>query len=43
MKVHKWDGYLLSEYEGHDKYDQGYEVGQTLRKHHILLKNCLGD
>lgn len=43
MKAHNWDGYLLSEYEGHDKYDQGYEVGQTLRKHHILLKNYLGD
>lgn len=43
MKAHNWDGYLLSEYEGHDKYDPGYEVGQTLRKHHILLKNYLGD
>ncbi len=38
-----YDGYLLSEYEGADKYDLGYEVGQTLRKHHILLKNLLGD
>ena len=38
-----WDGYLLSEYEGADKYDPGYEVGQTLRKHHILLKNLLGE
>lgn len=38
-----WDGYLLSEYEGADKYDPGYEVGQTLRKHHIMLKNYLGD
>lgn len=43
MKQHNWDGYLLSEYEGSDKYDLGYEVGQTLRKHHILLKDCLGD
>lgn len=43
LKEHEWDGYLVSEYEGRDKYDQGYEVGQTLRKHHILLKNCLGD
>ena len=25
------------------KNDDGYEVGQTLRKHHILLKNLLGD
>ncbi|RRK33934.1 sugar phosphate isomerase/epimerase [Schaedlerella arabinosiphila] len=43
MKQQGWDGYLLSEYEGRDKYDLGYEVGQTLRKHHILLKDCLGD
>ena len=38
-----WDGYLLSEYEGADKYDDGYEVGQTLRKQHIRLKNLIGD
>ncbi len=38
-----WDGYLLSEYEGADKYDPGYEVGQTLRKQHIMLKNLIGD
>ena len=38
-----WDGYLLSEYEGADKYDDGYEVGQTLRKQHIMLKNLIGD
>lgn len=43
MKEHGWDGYLLSEYEGRDKYDPGYEVGQTLRKHHIMLKRYLGD
>ena len=43
MKEHGWDGYLLSEYEGRDKYDLGYEVGQTLRKHHIMLKSYLGD
>ncbi len=42
LKDHGWDGYLLSEYEGADKYDAGYEVGQTLRKHHILMKNILG-
>lgn len=42
LKEHEWDGYLLSEYEGADKYDPGYEVGQTLRKHHILMKNILG-
>ena len=43
MKEHGWDGYLLSEYEGADKYDDGYEVGQTLRKQHIMLKNLIGD
>ena len=37
-----WDGYLLSEYEGADKYDQDYEVGQTLRRQHIMMKNILG-
>jgi sugar phosphate isomerase/epimerase len=37
-----YDGYLLSEYEGRDKYDDGYEVGQTLRKQHIMMKNILG-
>ena len=42
LKEHGWNGYLLSEYEGADKYDQGYEVGQTLRKHHIMMKNILG-
>lgn len=43
LKTHGWDGYLLSEYEGADKYDPGYEVGQTLRKHHIMMKNIIGD
>ncbi len=43
MQEHGWDGYLLSEYEGADKYDPGYEVGQTLRKQHIMLKNLIGD
>ena len=37
-----WDGYLLSEYEGSDKYGQGYEVSHQLRKHHIMMKNILG-
>ena len=37
-----WDGYLLSEYEGTDKYDEGYEVTHQLRKHHIMMKNILG-
>ena len=43
MQDYGWDGYLLSEYEGADKYDPGYEVGQKLRKHHIMLKNVIGD
>jgi sugar phosphate isomerase/epimerase len=43
MTENGYDGYLLSEYEGADKYDEGYEVGQTLRKQHIMLKNLLGD
>jgi sugar phosphate isomerase/epimerase len=43
LQEHGWNGYLLSEYEGADKYDEGYEVGQTLRKQHIMLKNLLGD
>ena len=43
MQDNGWDGYLLSEYEGADKYDDFYEVGQTLRKQHIMLKNLIGD
>ncbi len=43
FKTHQWDGYLLSEYEGADKYEPGYEVGQTLRKQHIMLKRYIGD
>lgn len=43
LKDYGWDGYLLSEYEGADKYDPGYEVGQTLRRQHIMLKNYIGD
>lgn len=43
MQDNNWDGYLLSEYEGADKYTPGYEVGQTLRKNHIMLKRLIGD
>lgn len=43
LKTHHWNGYLLSEYEGADKYDDGYEVGQTLRKHHVMLKRLIGE
>ena len=42
LTENNWDGYLLSEYEGADKYEPGYEVGQTLRKHQIQLKRLLG-
>jgi hypothetical protein len=43
LQENGYEGYLLSEYEGADKYEDGYEVGQTLRKQHIMLKNLLGD
>ena len=43
LQEYGYEGYLLSEYEGADKYEDGYEVGQTLRKQHIMLKNLLGD
>lgn len=43
LMEHEWDGYLLSEYEGADKYDQDYEVTRTLRKHHIMMKRILND
>ena len=43
MQDNGWDGYLLSEYEGADKYDDGYEVTQMLRKQHIMMKRLLGD
>lgn len=43
LQEHGYNGYLLSEYEGADKYEPGYEVGQTLRKQHIMLKRLLGD
>lgn len=39
----EWDGYMLSEYEGADKYAPDYEVGQLLRKQHIMMKNILKD
>ena len=43
LQENGYEGYLLSEYEGADKYEPGYEVGQTLRKHHIMMKNYIGD
>ncbi len=43
LMEHNWEGYMLSEYEGADKYAPGYEVTRMLRKQHILMKNILGD
>lgn len=43
LMEHEWDGYMLSEYEGADKYDPSYEVGQMLRKQHIMMKRILND
>jgi hypothetical protein len=39
---HKWDGYLLSEYEGPHKEIPGYTSDQ-LRKQHVMLKRLLGE
>ena len=43
MIDHGWDGYLLSEYEGADKYDENYPLWEQLRKHHIMMKRIIGD
>ncbi len=37
----KWEGYLLSEYEGENKNIPGY-VSHELRKQHVMLKRMLG-
>ncbi|MDE6994401.1 MAG: sugar phosphate isomerase/epimerase, partial [Lachnospiraceae bacterium] len=37
----KWDGYLLSEYEGENKEVPGY-VSHELRKQHVMMKRILG-
>jgi hypothetical protein len=42
MIDHKWDGYLLSEYEGPSKDVPGYAAEQT-RRHHVMLKKLLGE
>lgn len=39
---HKWDGYLLSEYEGPNKDVPGYSSDQ-LRKQHVMMKRLLGE
>lgn len=37
LKESKWEGYLLSEYEGENKNISGY-VSHELRKQHVMLK-----
>ncbi len=39
---HKWEGYLLSEYEGKNKDVPGYASDQ-LRRQHVMLKRLLGE
>jgi sugar phosphate isomerase/epimerase len=39
---HKWNGYLLSEYEGYNKDVPGYASDQ-LRKQHVMMKHLLGE
>jgi hypothetical protein len=39
---HKWEGYLLSEYEGPNKEVPGYSSDQ-LRKQHVMMKRLLGE
>ncbi len=42
MIKNKWDGYLLSEYEGASKDVPGY-VSEQLRRQHVMLKKLLGE
>jgi len=39
---HKWDGYLLSEYEGSNKDVLGH-VPDQLRRQHLMMKRYLGE
>jgi hypothetical protein len=39
---HKWEGYLLSEYEGQNKDVPGYASDQ-LRRQHVMMKRLLGE
>lgn len=41
LKEHKWEGYLLSEYEGENKDVPGF-VSHELRKQHVMLKRLIG-
>lgn len=42
LMEHKWDGYLLSEYEGPNKDVLGY-VPDQLRRQHLMMKRYLGE
>ena len=42
LMEHKWDGYLLSEYEGPNKEVLGY-VPDQLRRQHLMMKRYLGE
>ena len=42
MVEHKWDGYLLSEYEGQNKSEPGY-ASEQLRRQHVMMKRLLGE
>jgi len=42
LSEHKWEGYLLSEYEGRDKEALGHSSDQ-LRRQHVMMKRYLGE
>jgi hypothetical protein len=42
LEKHVWEGCLLSEYEGANKYTTLGGTSDQLRKHHIMLKKLLG-
>lgn len=42
LKEEKWQGYLISEYEGEKKEVEGF-VSQELRKQHVMLKRLLSE
>ena len=42
LQEHRWDGYLLSEYEGDNKDVIGHSSDQ-LRRQHVMMKRLLGE
>lgn len=42
MIKNKWNGYLLSEYEGANKSEPGY-ASEQLRRQHVMMKRLLGE